>query len=303
MTMGVMNLDVKDLRLVKMIAETGNLTKAAGRLNVSQPALSRQLFDLEERVGARLFERNPKGMQATATGQDLLELAGELLERVEATENAITSKLNCGSGQLNLAIHCMPIFACLPEVLKLYHAHYPNVRLTAQSTTDFDDDLKQNRCDLVITMHNEAKKGLVFEPLFSDEVVIIAAPDNPLTSGDYLALKDMSKANYASWIGKECDPICAMLKASNISPLSCTVMGEVNSLMHMVSTSSALAFLPRFTAREMLASGKLKACRLQDRPMNATWYMAHRQDRPLPIYAKGLIKIIREAMATAPGRP
>lgn len=294
--MSLMNLDIKDLRLVKMIAETGNLTRAAARLNVSQPALSRQLLDLEERVSARIFERSPKGMQATAIGQDLLKLAAELLERIDQTESAITGKLTGDAGQLSLAIHCMPIFACLPEVLKLYQERYPSVKLTVRSTLDFEADLKQDSCDLAITMHNDARKGLVFERLFGDEVVIIASPDNPLAAKDCIALADFATADYVSFLIKQHDPLYALLQASGIEPRSYTMLGEINSLMNMVSTSSALAFMPVFAARAMLSSGRLKACRIKDRPLNATWHMAHRQDRPLPAYSKGLIKIIRDLM-------
>ena len=291
-----MDLEIKDLRLVKMIAATGNLTRAAERLNVSQPALSRQLADLEERVGARIFERQPKGMQATAIGQDLLMLADGLLERVDQTETAIAAKLTSDAGQLNLAIHCMPIFACLPEVLKLYQERYPNVKLTVRSTLNFEADLRQDSCDLAIIMHNDEKKGLAIERLSSDEVVIIAAPDNPLAARDSLELADFATTDYVSFLIKQDDPLYALLQASGVEPRSYTMLGEINSLMHMVSTGAGLAFMPVFAARAMLESGKLKACRLQDRPLNATWFMAHRQDRPLPTYSKGLIRIIRELM-------
>ena len=296
MAMSLMNLEIKDLRLVGMIAATGNLTKAASLLNISQPALSRQLSDLEERVGAKIFVRQPKSMTPTVIGQDILALADDILDRVEKTEKEITARLEGGSGELTLAIECMPIFACLPAVLKIHQQLFPNVKVNTIGTVDFDVDLRQTHSDLAVTMRCSEKKGIVFERLFEDEIVVIAATDNLIAMDGSISLSDFAAADYCSIVSKANDPFYAVLQKAGIEPLSVTVIGEVNTLMNIVSASATLAVMPFFAARAMLADGRLKACRIKDHPLKATWYMAHLQDHPLPAYAKGLIKIIREFM-------
>lgn len=294
--MSPMQLEIKDLRLVRTIIETGNLTKAAALLNISQPALSRQLSDLEDRVGAKLFLRQPKRMTPTAIGREVQTLAADILARVEKTEKDISTRLEGGAGELMLAVHCMPIFACLPDVLRIHQQRFPNVKVNTTATVDFETDLQQAHCDLAVTMHYSEKKGIVFDRLFADEIVVIAAADNPVAPDGSIHLSDFAAADYCSIVSKAIDPFYAMLQEAGIEPGSATVIGEVNTLMNIVSAGTTLAVMPFFAARAMLASGRLKACRIKDHPMQVTWYMASLPDHPLPAYARELISIIREFM-------
>jgi len=84
--------ELRDFRMVKAISDAGNLTRAAKSLHVSQPALSRQLLDLEDRIGSAVFKRSPRKMLLTPIGQEILESAIEVLTAVENTEKSILNK-------------------------------------------------------------------------------------------------------------------------------------------------------------------------------------------------------------------
>ncbi len=108
-----MELELRDLRMVRMIVEAGNLTKAASRLNISQPALSRQLLDLEARLGASLFQRQPRSMILTDIGREVLKVADEVIERIGQTERTIARRLDGHCGELKFGVHCIFSFSCV----------------------------------------------------------------------------------------------------------------------------------------------------------------------------------------------
>src|SRR3954453_21419479 len=84
-----MDLEVRHLQLVAAVAEVGSLTRAGDRLHVTQSALSHQLRDIEDRLGAPLFHRRGKRLVLTPAGEHLLQSARDVLERLRQTEDAI----------------------------------------------------------------------------------------------------------------------------------------------------------------------------------------------------------------------
>lgn len=119
----------KDWHLFITIAETGNLTKAANRLYVSQPALSYRLTQLEKQFDEPLFIRMPRGLALTETGELYYNYAKDMLKRKEDFESSLENKKNTISGVLSLG--CSSIFANyeLPDILEGFTKAYPDVRI------------------------------------------------------------------------------------------------------------------------------------------------------------------------------
>lgn len=119
----------KDWHMFVTIAETGNLTKAANQLYVSQPALSYRLNQLEKQFDEPLFIRMPRGVVMTETGELYYSYAKDMLKRKAAFESSVENKKNTISGVLSLG--CSSIFANyeLPDILEGFTKAYPNVRI------------------------------------------------------------------------------------------------------------------------------------------------------------------------------
>ena len=98
-----MDLDVRHLRLMVAIADTGSVTRAGDRLHLTQSALSHQLSDLESRLRARLFHRVGKKMVVTSAGDALLRSARQILEVLEQTEAGIKRVAHGAEGRLRLS--------------------------------------------------------------------------------------------------------------------------------------------------------------------------------------------------------
>src|SRR5258705_7124927 len=100
---GVMDLEIRHLRLVMAIAETGSVTRAGGQLHLTQSALSHQLKDIEGRLGTRLFHRLGKRMVPTPAGETVLQSAGDVLALMKRTEDDVRRRSGIGRGVLRVA--------------------------------------------------------------------------------------------------------------------------------------------------------------------------------------------------------
>lgn len=120
-------MDIRDMRYFYTIAEEGNISNAAKRLNIAQPALSRQMKQLENNLGIQLFERGSRRIKLTEAGHLMRERVEQILELVEGTINEIT-ELNSGiAGTISLGTVTTSGAILLPNLINRFHNLYPNV--------------------------------------------------------------------------------------------------------------------------------------------------------------------------------
>ena len=122
-------MEIRHLRYFAAVAEEGNFTLAAKRLRVAQPALSRQIRDLEEHVGARLMERGNRGVRLTPAGLIFLEKTRKLLSGAEDAVTAARRRHRGETGGLRIGFIGTLSQELLPRLLEAYHRAYPEVEL------------------------------------------------------------------------------------------------------------------------------------------------------------------------------
>src|ERR1700754_3475702 len=123
-----MDLNLWDIRAFVSVAQAGSFTRAALRLNLSQPALTVQIRRLEETVGARLFDRNSRSVALTQTGRELLPL---LQRSLDDMERVLRDARALGEGTVGtVRLACLPTFAAsvLPDLLLDFRAQVPQAR-------------------------------------------------------------------------------------------------------------------------------------------------------------------------------
>ena len=122
-------MDLNQLRAFAAIADTGQLTRAAKRLHLSQPALSAQLRALEDDLGQRLFERTSEGMTLTVQGRELLDYAGRVLVAADALKSQAKLLLGDVVGQLRIGTVSDPDFIRVGALLSLAVARHPHLKI------------------------------------------------------------------------------------------------------------------------------------------------------------------------------
>ncbi|MFT8316119.1 MAG: LysR family transcriptional regulator [Clostridium sp.] len=120
-------MDIRQLKYFLAVAEEGQITSAAKKLNISQPPLSQQLKALENELGVKLFIRNSRNVELTEAGIILRNKSEQILELVNATEKELKD-LNRGlQGTLNIGTVGSSAITILPEKIHKFHKKYPNI--------------------------------------------------------------------------------------------------------------------------------------------------------------------------------
>ncbi len=172
------------------IARAKSLKRAAEQLNLTQPAISKTLKDLEDIVGATLMERGRAGVAMTPEGDVFLQFATQCLS---ALQNGLTSLASLSEGApATLSIGALPSVAAalLPEAVQQFQPAAPNtvVQLHEGPHDHLMEQLRAGQLDLVIGRlgRPETMAGLSFTQLYSERVVVVAAPDHPLAQATQL---------------------------------------------------------------------------------------------------------------------
>src|SRR5210317_1728048 len=121
------HLEIKHLRMLCTIVATGNMTKAAGTLCLSQSAISQQLKDIESKLQVDLFFRTRKRMLLTPIGKKLLKTAKQVVGLVEGAELEIARIVSGDRGELKVGTQCLFCFKWLPGVMRTFQKKFPNI--------------------------------------------------------------------------------------------------------------------------------------------------------------------------------
>lgn len=172
-------MDITQLKTLIHVADLGSLSKAADRLNIAQPALSRQIRLLESELGVHLFERHGRGMVITAIGRDVLEHAVRIMAEMEAIQNTAA-----GSGAYYrgmVVIGTMPTVAeivTVPLVRRIKEAHPAlAVRFSSAFSGYLLDSLQRGELDLVVSYDPKPLKSLRIIPIIMERLLFVGPGD------------------------------------------------------------------------------------------------------------------------------
>ena len=177
-------MELRHLRYFAAVAEAENVTRAALRLHVSQPALSRQVRDLEDELGFALLLRTAKSVSLTEAGRVFLTEARAVLQRADEAVKAARAVAVGGSGELHVGYAPSPTVRLLPPALRAFQAELPQVRVKLHdlSTEEMIAGLREGRLQLAILVKpiRAMLRGLRFEALERDALRLAVAPGHPL---------------------------------------------------------------------------------------------------------------------------
>jgi DNA-binding transcriptional LysR family regulator len=176
-------MELRHLRYFVAAAEAENVSRAAARLHVSQPALSRQIRDLEEELGFPLFERSAKSVRLTEAGKTFLSEARAVLQRAdEAVANARAAATD--RTELHVGYAPSPTVRIMPATLRVFQAQFPKVRVKLHdlSTDEMLTGLREGELEVafLVRPNRGLLRGLHFEELARDAMCLAVPPKHAL---------------------------------------------------------------------------------------------------------------------------
>lgn len=252
-------IEIKHLKTIASLKDTGSLTATATALHLTQSALSHQLKDLESRLGNQLFLRKTRPIKFTAEGEILLKLAQEVLPRIAGAENEISSLKEDVNGRLHMAIECHSCFQWLMPALREYQIAWPKVTLDFSSGFGFEPlpALLAGELDLVITSDIAPRSEVHYEPLFDFEMRLIAATNHPLADAKRIAPDDLATQTMLTYpVPKQrLDVVKHFLQPAGIEPARWKQADNTLMLVQMVSAGLGVAALPNWAISEFSRQG------------------------------------------------
>ena len=189
-------MELRHLRYFLVVGEVLNFTKAAARLRVAQPALSRQIQDLEDEIGVDLLRRSPRGVTLTAEGKLFLQEVCELLKRVDESVEKTRALARGEYGELHIGYIPIPTAEILPRALEAFRKAVPRVKLVLHdlSTDKLIAGLRDGTLELAIMVQpiGEQTAGIEFETLRSYAWCVALTAAHPFARLKSIALEKVA---------------------------------------------------------------------------------------------------------------
>lgn len=174
-------MNLKEQQYIVTIANCGSITQAAKRLGVTQPALSSYLANVENTLGAPLFERTGRRLVPTYLGEVYLEKAHKILALGEEFQQQVDQVVSGYQGRLRVGIPIRRSPHLVPSALKVFRSYYPNVELTFQEGNQrvLRQLLDQDQLDLLLCNLVEPQENLSYIHICNDPVILLVQREHP----------------------------------------------------------------------------------------------------------------------------
>lgn len=288
-------MELRHLRYFLAVAEALNFTKAATQLRIAQPALSRQVQDLEDELGVDLLRRSPRGVTLTAEGKLFLDETRDLLRRADEAVEKVRALARGDYGELHVGYAPSPSSEVLPSALAAFQKAAPRVKVVLHdmASQEIIAGLLSGTLELAITVEQEGEQpaGIEFEQLRRYPLAAAMAPGHPLARkksvgleeffnhpliglrrrdyGEYYSMLDRIFAAYGKSprVAVECDGSSSLITELEIGNGIAIVSGF---LRH--AAGKRLVFRPISNSTESISIGIARATKSDLSPAGAKFF-------------------------------
>src|SRR5215208_1260538 len=191
-------MDLRQLEIIRAIADTGSFTAAGQKLHVSQSAISRQILLLEEELGEPVFHRIGRRIRITPAGESLLQLSHRVFRDLQETVSTISDKRESLSGAMRLVggmTVCLYVFPALLAEVRRVHPHL-DLKVTVGSAERSITMLRSGAGDLGMLTLPVDTSDLVSVPVLQEELLLITYPTHPLAKKKTITPADLDKQHF-----------------------------------------------------------------------------------------------------------
>ncbi len=277
-------LDTAKLQTFITIVQEGSFTRAAERLNLTQPTVSQQMALLERQIGAPLFIRQPRQLTLTEAGHALLDYAERILALSEEAIQSAQEAAGLAQRTLRLGVgHTLAIYL-LPDLLRQLRQGQPDIeiRLQVGNTSDLLLAVADRQVDLALVGSPAKHPQLRITPFMEDKLVVILNPDDPWRDRPGVSLADLKERTL---ITRESGSalhasVRELLGADHLSSSKVIILGETEAIKRSVEAGLGIALVQGIAVQREVRQGILHTIPLLDAPAERRYSVAQRLDRP-----------------------
>lgn len=283
------------------VTRQGSLVRAADVLQLTQPAVSKKLKELEEILGVRLLERSKKGIELTQYGNVFLEHASTSVAALREGAERVAEAQNKGFQRISIGVLPTVATSILPEAVKRFRELRTDIRLHLESGPNslLMSQLRVGELDLVVGRLGvpEAMAGLSFQHLYSEQIAFTVRPGHPLLSKQDFQLNDI--ANYTvlyppkeSITGPTVD---SFLLAEGVGPIQDRIDTVSDSFgKEFIRHSDAIWLISRGVVAREIADGELAELPVNTKETLSAVGLTVRADITLSSALQQFVKAVRD---------
>ena len=291
-----MTLD--EIRYFLAVAEAGSISRAAVRLCVSQPALSRRIQDLEQGLRSKLLYRHGRGVVLTPAGEKLLSFAEPWLAELEATREGIREASNKASGLVTLGVPpSIGATICAPLAARFTRT-YPEAHLRIHEgfSGTLSEWIEQGEIDLAVLYDVRRRRDLSVTPLLLEGLYLIRKPDGPAEPPDWSQVARQRliltgpKNGLRMVIERSAREAGVVLDAR-------LEVDSVSTIRQLVMAGEGVSILPYGAVHADVAAGELTAEAIAGAELNALLVVAMPSNKAVSKITRAVVELIKDEIS------
>ena len=292
-------LTLRQFEVFLAVARAGSFRRAADTLHLSQPALSQHVRELEEELGARLFDRLGRTVVLTEAGRLLEEHALRLFATLDGARDAVGELLGLKRGSLLIGGSTTPGIYVLPSLMAAFQARYPGIRVALRIANSrvIEERVRANELDLgVVGGHVLGPGERCLTAGLLDELVLVVPPAHPWAGRgsvrpEQLADERLLMREEGSATRQVTE---RTLQQAGVKFRMAMELDHTEAIKQAVMAGLGVAFVSVHAVKEELTAGRLRVLRLRGLPIRRHFHVIHHEARALPPAARAFVELLQE---------
>ena len=282
----MINYTLKQLYSFEAVVRLGGFTSASKELHITQPAVYMQVQQLQQNIGAKIFNINGKTITPTFIGKKIYETAVRAINVVENSKLEIEQNLNPDSGHLQIAV-ATTANSFVSRLLSRFKKEYPKMTFYIDVTNRHAllDNLKNNNADLVIMGEPPKNIPLISSAFMKNPLIAIAHPDNELLTKKKISIKDLNKETLLTReIGSG-----TRITIERFTGLDFSSDIQINSneaIVEAVQAGLGIGFVSKHSVNLQLKNNIIKQLDVAPFPIIRQWHIVHHAEAELSPIAR-----------------
>ena len=290
-------MDMNQLEVLVAVAQEKSFSRAADRMNRTQPAISQAIRRLETEIGEPLFDRSSKDGTMTAAGQLLLTHAQQMLSLRHNAHAAIKELKGLHRGKLSLSANEYTVMYLLP-LLPLFRARHPHIKIEVKRSlaSRISSEILARETEIGIVSFKPSDAAIHSVAVLTDELALLVPPNHPLAAKKVVSVRELGAESFiAHNVPSPYREKVVRTFEKYRTPLNISLeMPTLEAIKRFVEGGMGVALVPRLAAQAEIARGQVAALSVREMRLERRLYLVYRKSATLSHAARAFLRVARE---------